>query len=78
MQRVVLLLDSHSVNYVHVQETYPLFMLTGRKLEVPGELAPLSFHKLCLDMHVNKTKFKRNSSLEHYHMICIGRTKHTC
>ena len=51
-------------------------MLTGRILEVPGELAPLSFHKSFSDMHMNKTKFKRNSSLEHYRMICIGRTKH--
>ena len=28
-------------------------------------------------MHVNKTKFERNSSLEFYHMTCIGKTKHT-
>ena len=46
-------------------------------IEVPGELDPLSFLKLCLDMHVNKTKFERNSSLEYYHMTCIGKTKHT-
>ena len=26
-------------------------------------------------MHVNKTKFERNSSLEYYHMTCIGKTK---
>ena len=28
-------------------------------------------------MHMNKTKFERNSSLEYYHMTCIGKTKHT-
>ena len=28
-------------------------------------------------MHVNKTKFERNSSPEYYHMTCIGQTKHT-
>ena len=27
-------------------------------------------------MHVNKTKFERNSSLEYYHMTCVGKTKH--
>ena len=36
------------------------------------------FHKLCLHMHVHKTKFKRTSSLEYYHMTFIGKTKHTC
>ena len=46
-------------------------------MEVPGELDPLSFHKLCVHMHVNKTKFERNSSLEYYyHMTCIWKTKH--
>jgi len=25
-------------------------------------------------MHVNKTKFERNSSLEYYHMTCLGKT----
>ena len=24
-------------------------------------------------MHVNKRKFERNSSLEYYHMTCIGK-----
>ena len=46
-------------------------------IKVPGELNQLSFYKLCVDMHVNKTKFERNSSLEYYHMICIGKTKNT-
>ena len=46
-------------------------------IEVPGELDPLSLHKICIDMHVNKTKFERNSSLEYYHMTCIGKTEHT-
>ena len=48
-------------------------------IEVPGELDPLSFYKLCIHMHVNKTKFERNSSLEYYmyHMTCIGKTKDT-
>ena len=27
--------------------------------EVPRELGPLSFHKLCVDMHLNETKFKK-------------------
>ena len=44
-------------------------------IEVPGELDPLSFHKLCVHMHVNETKFERNSSLEYYHMTCIRKTK---
>ena len=49
------------------------------QLEVPGELAPWSFHKLCVHMPVNKTKFQRNSSLEYYHTwpVCIGKTKVT-
>ena len=34
-------------------------------IEVPGPLDPLSFHKLCVRVHVNKTKFERNISLEH-------------
>ena len=47
-------------------------------IEAPGELDPLSFHKLCVDMHVNKTKFeKKKKSPECYHMTCIGETKHT-
>ena len=28
---------------------------------------------LCIHMHLNDTKFERNSPLEYYHMICIGR-----
>ena len=30
-------------------------------IEVPGggDLDPLSFHKLCVDMHVSRTKFKK-------------------
>ena len=43
--------------------------------EVPGELDPLSFHKLCVDMHVNKMKFERNGSLEYYRVTCIWKTK---
>ena len=39
----------------------------------PGELDPSSFHKLCVDIQVNKTKFERNSSLECYHMTCLGK-----
>ena len=27
-------------------------------IEVPGELDPLSFYKLCVDMHTNKAKFE--------------------
>ena len=46
--------------------------------EVPGETEPLSFHKLCVDMHVNKTKFERNSSLEYYHMTFIQWENKTC
>ena len=46
-------------------------------IKVPGELDPLSFRKLCVNMHVSKTKFERNSSLEYYHMTCTGKTKHT-
>ena len=50
-------------------------------IEVPGELDPLSFHKLCVQMQVNKTKFERNSSLGYYHMTCFGKTalaSHQC
>ena len=52
----------------------PLACMLYFPIEVPGELDPLSFHKLCLHMHVSKTKFERNSSLEYscyikyYHM----------
>ena len=46
-------------------------------IEVPEELGPLSFHKLYAHVHVNKTKLERNSSVEYYHMTCIGKTKHT-
>ena len=28
---------------------------------------------LCIHMHLNNTKFERNSSLEYYHMTCIGK-----
>ena len=45
-------------------------------IEVPGQLDPLSFHNLRVDMLMNKTKFERNSSLGYYHMACIGKTKH--
>ena len=44
-------------------------------IEVPGKLNNLSFHKLCVDMHVNKTKLVRISSLEYYHMTCIAENK---
>ena len=44
-------------------------------VEVPGELDLLSFQK-CVGMHVNRTKFERNSSVEYYHMTFIGKTKH--
>ena len=43
-------------------------------IEFPGELDPSSFHKLCVDMHVKKTKFERNSSLECFDMTCLGKT----
>ena len=41
----------------------------------PGELESLSFHKLCVDMHVNETKFGRKGFLEYYHMTCIAKKK---
>ena len=31
-------------------------------IEVPGDLDRLSFHKLCVDIHVNKTKFEKNKN----------------
>ena len=46
-------------------------------IEFPGEHGPFSFHKLCADMHVNLTKFGKNSSLEYYDMTFIGKTKHS-
>ena len=33
----------------------------------PGELDSFLIHKLCLHIHVNKTKFERNS-IKYYHM----------
>ena len=45
-------------------------------MTVSGEFAQLSFHKLCLHMHVNETKFERNRYLVYYHMKYIGKTKH--
>ena len=44
---------------------------------VSREFAPLSFHKLCVHVQVNKKKFVRNSSLEYHHVTYIGKTKHT-
>ena len=38
-------------------------------MKFSGEFDPQSFH-----MHVNKTKFERNSFLEHYHMTFMGKT----
>ena len=35
----------------------------------------LRFQLSCLVAYVNKTKFERNSSLEYYHITCIGKTK---
>jgi len=59
----------------------PLACMFYFPIEVPGELDPLSFHKLCLHMHVNKTKFERNSSLEYsfyikYYHMTNTRPKH--
>ena len=45
----------------------PLACMFCFPIEVPGEHHSLSFHKLCLHMHVNKTKFERNS-IKYYHM----------
>ena len=47
-------------------------------VEVPWELGPLSFHKLCacVDVHVDKTKFERNCSID-YMTQCTGKTKLT-
>ena len=42
-------------------------------IEVPGEFDPLSYISTCL-MHVNKTKFERNSPLKYYHRTCNGKT----
>ena len=39
------------------------------------ELNPLSSHNLCVDMHVNETKFEGNSSLGYYHMTCYWENK---
>ena len=67
--------------YVHIfiacGPNRPLKLVYFIPIEVPGELNPLSFHNLCVDVYVNKTKFERNSSLEYYRMTCIGKTKHT-
>ena len=49
----------------------------AREIRSQEEHDPLSFHKLCADMQVNKTKFERNNSLECYYRTCIGKTKHT-
>ena len=45
---------------IYLLSLYVLFS----PIKVPGKLDPLSFRKLCLNMHVSKTKFERNSSLE--------------
>ena len=37
-------------------------------------ILPFVFYKLCIDMHVSKTEFERNSTWEYYHMTCIGKT----
>ena len=59
-----------------------LIMISCQNVPAPLGMIiePLSCHKLCVHMHVNKKKFERNtSSLEYYmyHMTCFGKTKHT-
>ena len=34
-------------------------------MKVSGEMPPVSFHKICVNMEVNKIKFERNSFLEY-------------
>ena len=46
-------------------------------MKVSEEFAPSSFYKCCVHMYVNRRKSERRSSLEYYHMIYIGKTKHT-
>ena len=37
----------------------------------------LFFHWLCVHLHVHKTTFERNYSLESHHVVWNGKTKHT-
>ena len=47
---------------IHLFSLYVLFPQC-RSCDVPKGICLLSFHKLCVHMHENKTKFQRNSSL---------------
>ena len=55
----------------HQRGENKLLQLVGfiSPLKFSGKFDPQSFH-----MHVNKTKFERNSFLEHYHMTFMGKT----
>ena len=64
----------HGTNLILMWENNTAFSITW-PMEVLGEPDPLSFHKLCVDMHANKTKFQRNSSLGYYHMTCYWGNK---
>ena len=46
----------HGTNVILMWKNNTAFSLTW-PIEVPGEPVPLSFHKLCVDMHANETKF---------------------
>ena len=54
-------------------------MLNNDKKENCKNFRPLSFHKLCVHMHVNAEDeiWKKPMALEYFHMTCIRKTKLT-
>ena len=58
-------------------DLFSLYVLFSQQRSQGNLTLCLFINSAYMHMHVNKTKFERNSSLEYYHMTCIGKTKHT-
>ena len=58
-------------------DLFSLYVLFSQQRSQGNLTLCLFINSAYIHMHVNKTKFERNSSLEYYHMTCIGKTKHT-
>lgn len=73
-----LLLYSHCIAWWHkkIVSAIDFFIKKLVCFDFPKQAAPLSFHKLCVHMHLMIVMDKRNSSIEYYHTTCIGKTKH--
>ena len=58
-------------------DVFSLYVLFSQQRSQGNLTLCLFINSAYIHMHVNKTKFERNNSLEYYHMTCIGKTKHT-